>query len=87
MGDIPDSDSIFHSIYDLDHRYQVPGAQYLRSGRTYEYDGYEPRWRGFPTRERPLPQTATAPLHSAARLNCRPLSALREWLLTGRWRG
>jgi hypothetical protein len=45
--EIPDSDSIFHSIYDLDHRYQVPGAQYLRSGRTYEYDGYEPRWRGI----------------------------------------
>ena len=37
--DIPDSDPIFHVIYDLDHRYQVPGAQYLRSGRTYEATG------------------------------------------------
>jgi hypothetical protein len=45
--DIPDSDSIFHVIYDLDNRYQVPGEQYLRSGRTYEQDGYEPRWRGI----------------------------------------
>lgn len=45
--DIPNSDSIFHVIYDLDDRYQVPGAQYLRSGRTYEYDGYEPHWRGI----------------------------------------
>lgn len=45
--DIPDSDPIFHTIYDLDHRYQVPGAQYLRSGVTYEYDGYEPHWRGI----------------------------------------
>ena len=45
--DIPDSDPIFHVIYDLDHRYQVPGAQYLRSGRTYEQDGYEARWRGI----------------------------------------
>lgn len=45
--DIPDSDSIFHVVYDLDYRYQVPGAQYLRSGRTYEYDGYQPRWRGI----------------------------------------
>ena len=44
--DIPNSDSIFHSIYDLDDRYQVPGAQYLRSGRTYEYDGFDPHWRG-----------------------------------------
>jgi len=45
--DIPNSDSIFHVIYDLDDRYQVPGAQYLRSGRTYEVDGYEARWRGI----------------------------------------
>jgi hypothetical protein len=45
--DIPDSDPIFHVIYDLDNRYQVPGAQYLRSGRTYESDGYEARWRGI----------------------------------------
>ena len=45
--DIPDNDSIFHVIYDLDHRYQVPGAQYLRSGRTYEQDGYQARWRGI----------------------------------------
>jgi hypothetical protein len=45
--DIPDVDSIFHSIYDLDNRYQVPGAQYLRSGRTYEQDGIEPHWRGI----------------------------------------
>jgi hypothetical protein len=45
--DIPDEDSIFHTIYDLDNRYQVPGAQYLRSGRTYEYDGYEAKWRGI----------------------------------------
>jgi hypothetical protein len=45
--DLPSSDAIFHSVYDLEHRYQVPGAQYLRSGRTYEYDGYEPHWRGI----------------------------------------
>ena len=44
---IPDSDSIFHVIYDLDNRYQVPGAQYMRSGRTYEYDGFQPHWRGI----------------------------------------
>ena len=45
--DIPDSDQIFHTIYDLDDRYQVPGAQYLRSGRTYEQDGYNAEWRGI----------------------------------------
>jgi hypothetical protein len=45
--DLPDEDAIFHSVYDLDGRYQVPGEQYVRSGRTYEYDGYDPHWRGI----------------------------------------
>ncbi|HWB87250.1 MAG TPA: DUF4159 domain-containing protein, partial [Bryobacteraceae bacterium] len=45
--EIPNDDPIFHTVYDLDDRYQVPGAQYLRSGRTYEYDGYTPHWRGI----------------------------------------
>ena len=45
--DIDNSDSIFHTIFDLDERFQVPGAQYLRSGRTYEKDGYEPHWRAI----------------------------------------
>jgi hypothetical protein len=44
--DLDNADPIFHMLYDLDGRYQVPGAQYLRSGRTYEHDGYEARWRG-----------------------------------------
>jgi hypothetical protein len=44
--DIEDSDSIFHGIYDLGDRYQVPGAQFVRTGRTFEQDGYEARWRG-----------------------------------------
>ena len=45
--DLPDTDSIFHTIYDLNDRYQVPGAQYLRSGSTSEYGGTTPRWRGI----------------------------------------
>jgi Domain of unknown function (DUF4159) len=45
--DIPSNDPIFHTVYDLDERYQVPGAQVLYSHRTYERDGYEPRWRGI----------------------------------------
>src|ERR1700747_3704621 len=32
--DIDNSDPIFHTIYDLGDRFQVPGAQYLWSGRT-----------------------------------------------------
>jgi hypothetical protein len=45
--EIEDKDPIFHTIYDLDSRYQVPGAQYLRSGRLYEQDGVVPHWRGI----------------------------------------
>ena len=45
--EIPNGDQIFHVIYDLDGRYQVPGAQYLRSGRTFEQDGTIARWRGI----------------------------------------
>ena len=44
---IPNSDSIFHVLYDLENRFQVPGAQYMRSGRTWEKDGVEPHWRGI----------------------------------------
>jgi Domain of unknown function (DUF4159) len=45
--DIPDGDAIFHTVFDLDERYQVPGAQYLNSGRVYEKDGYQAKWRGI----------------------------------------
>jgi hypothetical protein len=47
MVEIEDRDAIFHTIYDLDGRYQVPGAQFIRSRRTYEYDGFVPHWRGI----------------------------------------
>ncbi len=45
--DLENSDPIFHTLYDLQERFQVPGAQYLRSGRTYEQDGYDARWRAI----------------------------------------
>jgi hypothetical protein len=46
--DIDDKDAIFHVLYSLDKRVQVPGAQYIRSGRTYERpDGVEPHWRAI----------------------------------------
>jgi len=45
--DIADSDPIFHVLYDLDERFQVPGIRYFFTGRTYEQDGIEPRWRGI----------------------------------------
>ena len=44
--DIPNSDQIFHIVYDLDDRYRVPGAWGLY-GRPYQYDGSVPYWRGI----------------------------------------
>jgi hypothetical protein len=45
--EIPNPDPIFHTVFDLDDRYQVPGAQYLYSGKIYEKDGVVPHWRGI----------------------------------------
>src|SRR5579872_179164 len=45
--DIRNDDPIFHTVYDLEQRFQVPGAQWFDTGRTYEHDGYEPRWRAI----------------------------------------
>jgi hypothetical protein len=47
--DLDNKDPIFHVIYDLDHRFQVPGMQYVvyPPHRLYEYDGFVPRWEGI----------------------------------------
>jgi len=46
--DIEDNDPIFHTIYDLDGRYQVPGASaWFNGGVTYEQGGTVPHWRGI----------------------------------------
>ncbi|HTS28592.1 MAG TPA: DUF4159 domain-containing protein [Bryobacteraceae bacterium] len=45
--EIPNNDPIFHEIYDLDDRYQVPGAQFLETGQIWEQDGKVPHWRGI----------------------------------------
>jgi len=45
--ELEDSEPIFHVLYDLDERFQVPGIRYFYSGRTFERDGVEPRWRGI----------------------------------------
>jgi Domain of unknown function (DUF4159) len=47
IEDIPDNDPIFHILFDLDERFQVPGAQFFTSGLTYEKgpSGKVPHWR------------------------------------------
>jgi hypothetical protein len=44
--DLPDSDAIFHTVFNLDDRYQVPGEWSLRSGVPYRNGGVDPHWRG-----------------------------------------
>jgi hypothetical protein len=43
--DIPDDDPIFHTVFDLDDRFQIPGAQHLGTG--YKKDGRVAHWRGI----------------------------------------
>ena len=47
IEDLTDKDEIFHVLYDLSERFQVPGEQYVGTGRTYEKDGYIPEWRAI----------------------------------------
>jgi Domain of unknown function (DUF4159) len=43
--DIPNEDAIFHTVYDLEDRYQIVGAEHLSEG--HKKDGYVARWRGI----------------------------------------
>ena len=45
--EIENKDAIFHTIFNLDERYQVPGWINYPFYKTYEFDGYEPHWRGI----------------------------------------
>jgi Domain of unknown function (DUF4159) len=45
--DLENEEPIFHTLYDLTERYQVPGAQFIYSHRIWEKDGVEARWRGI----------------------------------------
>lgn len=47
VEDLSDSDEIFHTLFDLGVRFQVPGEQYVSTGRTYEKDGYVAKWRAI----------------------------------------
>jgi len=43
--DIPDDDAIFHTVFDLNDRFQVPGAEHLATG--HKKDGYVAHWKGI----------------------------------------
>jgi hypothetical protein len=45
--EIPEGDEVFHVLYDLDQRIQIPSLQIMYTGVTYERDGFTPQWRGI----------------------------------------
>ena len=45
VEDLQSGDEIFHTLYDVDDKMQIPGEQWIRTHRTYEKDGYQPKWR------------------------------------------
>jgi hypothetical protein len=45
--ELESGDAAFHIIYNLDERWQVPGARYLSSGVTYKCEGCPAHWRGI----------------------------------------
>jgi hypothetical protein len=47
ISEIEDADPVFHSVFDLDKRYQISGQWSLRSGVPYLNGGVVPHWRGI----------------------------------------
>ncbi|MBS1821732.1 MAG: DUF4159 domain-containing protein [Acidobacteria bacterium] len=45
LVDIPNDDPIFHTVFNLDNRYQIPGAEHLATG--HKKDGYVAHWKGI----------------------------------------
>jgi hypothetical protein len=45
--EIENTHQIFHTVYNLDERYQIPGQWALRRGSTYRNDGSVPHWLGI----------------------------------------
>ncbi len=43
--DIPNDDPIFHTVFDLNDRYRITGAEHLDTG--YKKDGRVARWEGI----------------------------------------
>jgi len=47
VEDLKDSDELFHVVYDLDDRFQIPGTRFIWGQRTYAPDMRVPKWRGI----------------------------------------
>jgi hypothetical protein len=52
VEDLQDNDEIFHTLYDIDERFQIPSEIYVNTGQTYECRGsgdcgYVAKWRAI----------------------------------------
>jgi hypothetical protein len=47
VEDLESSSEVFHVLFDMERREQIPGLQMIYSGRPYERDGFVPHWRGI----------------------------------------
>jgi hypothetical protein len=47
IEDLKNDDEIFHIMYDLDDRVQIPGTRYIWGNRSYTPDSAVPRWRAI----------------------------------------
>jgi len=45
--DLKDNNEVFHLLFDLNDKQQIPGIHALLSNRTWENDGRTPHWRGI----------------------------------------
>lgn len=46
-SDLANASPIFHTVYDLDNRYQVPGARYMYTGSYEKCANCPAQWRGI----------------------------------------
>jgi len=54
VEDLQDDDEIYHTLYNIDEKFQIPSEVYVNTGRTYECHGngpddcgYVAKWRGI----------------------------------------
>jgi Domain of unknown function (DUF4159) len=47
VEDLKDTDEIYHVLYDIYEKFQIPSEVYVNTGRTYEKDGYVAKWRAI----------------------------------------
>jgi hypothetical protein len=47
VEDLKDNDELFHVVYDLDDRFQIPGTRFIWGQRSYASDMKVPKWRGI----------------------------------------